>query len=498
MSLPKQKILSVFLKLSFIIALVCSTAYLLMLGWYNYLVADDFWLVNYVNDNGVWGMTRDSYLTWHCRFSCLYVYGWIMKAWGHASNLIGYTILLLILGYATLYYAVRRLTGLRDRWLVLGCAMLMTNVTIMAYLNLSAFYWISCSQYTLSAYAAIVLMVTILKSNGRLWLRWLMVIVCSMYLGGGAENFTPILITLGGVWLLYQMVTSRSCVFWRTTEQRMILVSMLILAVGFVAVTFGPGNRGRIETCEGAEGFMGRFALLPYIGKFVKASAVFYMRLLARAGYYILLFPLGWLLGVRIKKSGYAGEIKAGKAFLVSLIVSLFAIEVSIAASVYGIGWFAAERSYCFVSYIMAALAVYWGVLSGLRVSNEKVVSICVVSANIIIAGMSCSYIRSEQPLVADVYGQIENCYTQILEHQQAGKTEPLVVTPITYPYMPDSYAIMRNLIRRAMGKSGTYASNSARYFPYKRLVLSRDPKDFKNDGVRHWQHVDFDIIGWE
>lgn len=485
-----QKFASVLCRLAIVASIVCSTAYLLMLGWYNNFLLDDYSFIAEVDNGGVWGLTKNAYLGWQSRFSTFYVLGWILEIWGHASNLIGYTIVLLVLGYGTIYYALRNITKLNDRWLLVGSSILITNVAIMAYLEISTFYWVCCALYTLSTYAAIILIVAIFFSKGKLWSRWIAVVVCSLYLCGGAENFTPLVIAALGIMLLAQMIQSRSCVFWKTQEQRMMITSLLLLAIGFIIVIKGPGTNGR-AIGENPVGFMEHFALIPFIKKFAAASVVFAMRVLSRGLYYLLLLPIGMLIGKQMKEA----KSKIWKQLLISLFVVVAVIELSIAASVYGMGWYASLRAYSFVSFMLAALVLYWGVQIG-RSRETKAVMTTTISA-IVISAMSIYFTRIEYPLVREYHEQIVYCNTAIQDHVKSGSSDPLVLEEIPYPAMPNSYAILRRGINCCRGKTCGAVSAPATYFPYEWYRLSKDPERWENVSVKRCFNAEFDIIGW-
>lgn len=455
---------------------------------------DDYGFISDVDNEGAGGLMRNSYLQWQSRFSGFYILGWILKIWGHASNLIGYTILMLLLGYVTFHYALRNMTKLCHSWLLWGGTIIVTNISIMAYFEMSTFYWVCCALYTLSTYAAIALITAIFFDKGKLWARWLVVVISSLYICGGAENFTPIVIATLGIILLYQMWASRTWVFWKTQEQRMMLVSLAILMIGFVAVISGPGTRARIANSENNV-MSEHFAIVPYMVQLAKASAIFYMRLLSRGLYYVLLFPVGMLIGKALRETGFMLNVKPSKAVILSSIAALFAIELSVAASVFGMGWYAPLRAYCFVSFIAAALVIYWGVLAGVSAKNSHVIGWCAVFVHLVIAGMSINFYKTDQPMVADVHQQIKDMYVQIRTYQESGKTEPLVLDPIQYPYVPNTYAILRNTMNRIRGKSAAHVSEPAEFFPYVPLTLSSDPRDFRNNGIRQWSKANFDLV---
>lgn len=491
--MDKNKIIDVSAKIAMVLAVVCSTAYLLMLGWYNNLLLDDYGFVADVDQNGAWGLMRNAYLYWQSRFSAFYVLGWIMKIWGHASNLIGYTILLLVIGYATIYYALRRITNIQEKWFILGLAMLINNVSIMAYLEMSTFFWVCCALYTLSTYAAILLFTVIFYSKGKDWLRWIAVMICSLYICGGAENFTPIIIAALGCILLYKMISQHTWRFWQTKEQKMMLVSLAILSLGFIAVVLGPGTSNRVGTINSG-GFMAHFAFIPYCIKLAKASAIFGMRLLSRGLYYVLLIPVGIWMGQQMK--GTVDRIR--KHVLIAIAVALCSILLSIAAPVFGMGWYAPLRAYCLVSFIVVAMVIYCAALVGLKLSSEHKSKILSIVASVMIAAMSICFMHVEQPIVANYHAQIAARNNTIQEQAELGRTERLHIDRVTHPAIPNSYALMRMGISQLWGKKNVSIAEPSTYFPYVQYSLSVHPDNWKNMDIKRYHDAQFDIIGWD
>ena len=483
-------IYSLVTSIALVFAVVCSTAYLLMLGRYNVLISDDFGFISIVDNKGALGMMQDVYINQQSRFSAFLVLGWILKVFGHSSNLIGYTVLLLLLGYGVMFYALRNITEIRNKWLLVGCGILITNMSVMAYLELSTFYWICCALYTLSSYAAIILITVIFFSKRKEWSRWIAVLVSSLYISGGAENFTPVIIAVIGVTLLCQMVRNHTWIFWSTTEQRMLLVSLLILSAGFVAVVFGPGTTNR--ALGGETGYMDHFALFSLMKKFISASFVFSMRLVSRGVYYMLLFPIGVLMGQQLPESQDGIWKKMG---ILSLIV-IGIILLAIAAPVFGMGWYAPLRAYSFVSFLVSAWVVYWGILVGKK--RRKIsVSILAIFSSILIASMSVYFTRMEYPLVKEYHDRVCQCHQMIDKQKRAGIQAPLVVSPVDYPSMPNSYAIMRTMIDKAIRKKSSTIGDPSIYFPYKRFELTTDPNHWKNRCVQRYWNAEFEIVGW-
>ena len=486
-----NKIVSITAKIAFVAAVISSTAYLLMLGWYNNLLLDDYGMVADVDVGGAYGLMKGAYFGWQSRFSAFYVLGCIFKIFGHVSNLIGYTILLLVLGYGTLYYALKNITRLTNKWLLFGSAILITNVSIMAYFEMSTFYWVCCAVYTLSTYAAIALFTAIFFNNGTLWTRWLIVVLCSLYISGGAENFTPVVIATLGLVLLYQMISNRTWRFGTNPQQQMIVASLMILCVGFLAVLLGPGTHNREASMSG---FAGNFAIIPYFVKLASALAVFTMRLLSRSLYYILLLPIGFIIGKNMK---YSTQYSNWKLILLSLGVVLGVIVLSVAASVYGMGWYSPLRSYSFVSFVLAAWFIYLGSVFGSRFSLLTI-DILVSLSSCLIVAYSLYYYRQEKPLVKNYHEQIVRRHEVIIDAIENNRKEVVVIKKIEYLHVPNTYALLRKVVNVVSNKTDAKISAPNEYFPYERYVLSCNPNDFRNKGVQRYYQATFDIIGCE
>ena len=489
MKTTNQRIGSILVKLACIGAILCSTAYLLMLGWYNTFLLDDYGFIAETDRSGVPGMVHDMYYYQQSRFSTFFVLGWILKIWGHASNLIGYTILLLILGYSVLYYALRNITDIRNKWLLAGCSILITNIAIMAYLELSTFYWVCCALYTLSTYAAIALITAIFYDRGKSWVRWTIVVLCSLYLCGGAENFTPLVIAVMGIALLYQMVKNHMWEFWRTVEQKMMIVSVLILFAGFVVVLLGPGTSNRAT--EGEGGYLAHFTIVSFVTKLIGASAIFAMRLLSKGLYYLLLIPFGLWIGRAMPES----KEKIWKRIIISCVIVFGLIELSIAAPVVGMGWYAPLRSYSFVSFMMAALIIHCGALIGQKYRSDCAIWLSAISA-IIIISMSLYYMRTEYPMVKKTHAQIVQRNNAIQEHVVSGSKEPIVLDSIYYPVKPNAYAILRSAINKCLGQQSSHVALPSVYYPYEFYDITKDPSHWKNQALKKYFKAEFDIVG--
>ena len=186
---------------------VVSTAYLLLLGCNNALSLDDYGYVSLVEDNGIWGMMGMAYQGWQCRFSTFLVNGLILLLFGRAKNLVGVTILMLLLGWGTtclLFSGINRKHNLGIPMTIVGHVSIITvNVGVVSFLEPATFFWLCALNYTISIWMTLLLIYALFFCNGNNVIRWVLVVVSSLYISGTAENYTPLVIlVLGIVWLI--------------------------------------------------------------------------------------------------------------------------------------------------------------------------------------------------------------------------------------------------------------------------------------------------------
>ena len=182
---------------------------------------------------------------------------------------------------------------------------------------------------------------------------------------------------------------------------------------------------------------------------------------------------------------------------LITFVIAVSLIELSIAASVFGVGWYASLRSYSFVSFLLASLITYWGALVGRKYRSYGLKWITVLAA-VFITAISIRFVKTEYPVVKDYHAQIAQRNAEIQEHVVSGSAEPLELSPIPYPSMPNTYAIMRYAVNSCFGKTKPHIAEPSTYFPYEKYGLTKNPMNWKNQVLAEYFKADFDIIGWE
>ena len=219
------------------------------------------------------------------------------------------------------------------------------------------------------------------------------------------------------------------------------------------------------------------------------------LRLLSRGLYYVLLIPVGVWIGHQMR--GILRVDGICIRMVSAIAVAMGRILLSIAAPVFGMGWYAPPRAYCFVSFVLVALVIYCAALVGMKVASERKVQACNIVAFVVIAAMSITFMRVEQPMAADYHAQVAACNAQIQKQAELNRTAPLYVETVTHPTIPNSYALMRKGISRLMGKKIMSIAEPSTYFPYEQYSLSVDSGNWKNMDMMRYHKAQFNIIGW-
>lgn len=471
-----------------VITAVVSTLYLLMLGYYALPTADDWWWTNLVEEMNPFGFVKHFYLVWQGRYSALLVDGALCRYLGRSEHLLGFTIVELLLGYGAIYLLLRDLLKLPDSGILAAIVVIITNLGVMAFPEIGTFYWLCTTNYIHEIWFTIYLIWFVFYCRYS-WLQWMGTILCAIYLGGSAENYPPVLaLALGCVWL-WRMIKYRAWNFWQYHNEMLLLVATLLIGIGFLVMLFAPGNDVRLAA-EGANSLIGNFSLSIFIVNTFKASFVLLLRLLSRGWYLGCVFPLFLFLGVQVQK-----ELPrlTWQRVLISLTIAVGIIVISVAASVYGVGWYATMRANCFIVFIAMAWVGYIGVLFGNRLTHRvQIISSAVIIASLAISITSIVYIATEGPIVRKYNREVVSIHHQMQQYVADGRTELVRVKPVCIAYRQSSYGYLRNALQVIFHKSKRYQEC---YFPYEPFRLENDPSDWRNQFYKAWLKAQFDIV---
>lgn len=481
----QRKIIHICLAL----AAIATLAYLLMLGYFALPTADDWGWARQVSDLNPFGFVKAFYFGWQGRFSALLIDGALCKYLGWNEHLLGFAIVELLLGYGAIYLLLRDMLSLRNNSMLAIVSIVVTNLGVMAFPEIGTFYWLCTTNYIHEIWLTLYLAWFVFYCRYP-WLQWTGALLCAAYLGGCAENYSPVLaLALGCLWL-GRMIRHKDWCVWQYPKDWLLLAATILIGIGFLVMLFAPGNDVRMAS-EGSHSMMDNFSFSVFVIKTVKASVVLLLRLLSRGWYFICAFPLFLLLGAQT--SAELPQLTWRRA-LVTLLIAIGAIVISVAASVYGVGWYATMRANCFITFVLMVWVAYVGVLLGYKVKEkERVLTIIfAITAAIAISITAITYIVIEYPIVRKYNQDVVAIHHRMQQYVAEGRTETVYIEPVKIPYRQSSYGYLRNALQIFFHKSKRYHEQ---YFPYEPFQMTSDPKDWRNLFYQSWLGAQFDII---
>lgn len=471
-----------------LLAALISTAYLLMLGWYNTLTLDDYaW--SDIESRGVLNWMYYIYMTWEGRWSAFTTDACIWKIWAHASNMILFTVLHLAIGYITTYCLLRKiLSGKRFDWLLLIFSVLVVNLSILALQEISTFYWLCCPHYVMCVWAFIWLYNLLFLTTHIKWWHVLFIVLLSLYLSGLAETFTPLVIMVLGIKWLLNIFKDKRYNFLQQPSDRYLTISLIILVIGFAIMVFAPGNKVRVETMS-ENSFINHFVLTTFCYKWVKATAILLLRFISKSLYYAAILLISMFVGYKHQENMRNNAVILDtKQILLVITGLLLFFAISVAPCVYAMGWYAPPRSFSYMSFAFAFCTMWIGMSIGAQSQHPNLIIIMTDVVALCLTILASIWIVREQPIVSKYHDWVMECRADIQQKIDSKDTTPYVAEEYLFPTERNTYSRMCLI----MGK------NRIEYqYPYMLFNLTKDPTHWKNMALKEYMHADFDIIGW-
>ena len=476
-------------------AAIITSVYLLMLGYYNVLSLDDYGCVADVDHTSVFGYVQNMYMTWQGRWSAFFVDAIYYKIWGHASDLVTFTLFQLTIGYVTVYVLLKKLFSLQHNVVVASVSVLFVNLSIFALQEISTFYWLCCPHYILCVWAFIWLYYLLFLVEYPKWWHSVCIIFISLYLSGIAETITPLVIMILGFKWLYNIVIAKRYNMFRYTQDRYLTYSLIVLCAGLLVMVLAPGNATRINQMS-SNSMIGNFVLSTFCIKWCKATIILGLRFISKSLYYISITIIAAWMGYALRNNSKLADIALDwrKAIYVTLaLVAFFAI--SVAPCVYAMGWYAPPRSFSYMSFVFAFYAVWTGFSIGYNTKRPIIVESIAIIVALLLSICSIVWIIREQPALSAYNAWVKTCQAEISQKVQNGDDTPYVIQNQSYFAELNTYAKMRTVLNKLRGSSKKCIEYQ---YPYMLFEVDEDPTDWKNQGLNQYYNANFEIIAYE
>ncbi|GEM_PF-5561305 len=489
----KKKVL---IDILLIIAATSSTIYLSYLSAYNVLSLDDYGFVADLGTKSIWKYVADLYMNWQGRFSAFFVSGLLTKFAIYTNFYSIFFIVNLVFGYLSLYIWINYLVPNISAFRKITFSVLFTNIGLMSLLEFSTLYWICCFSYIFCIWAVILLSYLLFANKNNNVYTWTFIVILSIYLSGIAETFTPLVILLYVIVFIWRWYKCRSLKIMLNNKKNLrLMICLIIIFVGFLFMLFAPGNEVRLNGVNHDRIFS--FSELIY--KEIFASFIFIWRLSSKSAYFIILFPISLYIGYIMKRNGQTilSHYKITWKFYVIIAVCLLAfIMIAIAPCVAVMNWYAPLRSFSYMSFIIVAVFLFVGIIIGNRynISNKLIDTLIVISlCCLIILSIYCcnlDFARAKQ-----YYNDVNLRNEKLIQLENQGFKGIAIVKPFKIKQELSSYAKLRNAMVKYIKPS---AMIEEYYFPYMLYGISEGKTCWKNNAIKQYFSLNYDIIGWE
>ena len=223
------------------------------LCFYNRLATDDFYFLWAQKHIGIINCVSNGYQNFSGRWTANTITCALLRLYNSNNFLFVFNLaifFLLQLGIYLLFGNIISLAGiiLKKSTTLLLASIILINFFFTSFnLGESWFWYTSVCSYMLSLIAAIFLFANINNTKFTL-LNSLILIICSLFIGGASESFAVITLLFLFLALLISLskIQRIQALFQRSKKQKIIL-SILLLSASFAITAIAPGNAIRLS-----------------------------------------------------------------------------------------------------------------------------------------------------------------------------------------------------------------------------------------------------------
>lgn len=426
---------------------VLFAVYFLILAWFSRFHYDDLHFLWKLKEMSISEYVSDMYVTRSGRFVAYALNGIVFKT----ILLIGehrfLPILFGAIGFFSVWIVIRSLLKSISRKFIFLSILFAFNLSILSNIDFPVFNWLCAMSYYWLTPLLLLLLHLIVKQKLTV-IEWIFFILISVFLGGGQEAFTPIvMISVFSYALLILRNEAFSIKKSQVSPQfQKSIIALIILFVCLIVVVIAPGNYARLAADE----FSSPQNVMEFFIGMAKAVGMFSYYQFFYIPYYVILALIFCYIGFLSKKLGQLIRMSYRKLMMFSSLVFLIYLLLSVLPSVYLWNGFGIQRNYTHVVFMLVVFISFQAFIFGYFKIQPKqsvrltyavtiglVVMIGIMTSNIIQDG------NSAYRYAASVDNRIENL--EFLQKQ--GLKEVVEVAPIEVPYTTDPKYLIFNLL---------------------------------------------------
>lgn len=358
------------------------------------------------------------------------------------------------------------------------------NIYVLTSVDYAVFTWICAMEYYLFA-PVVCLIIRYLSQETLKWWQWVLLILSAIFIAGNAvsiSTITFVILFAYGMYMWYKEGWSLKQT-WEKPQVRRLLAITGMMLICFSIVYVAPGNWSRME---GEFDIEKPQNLKEFIRAIIVCAGMFMYMTVFYLPYHLIAIALGAWTGSKYQVKLPMRRIKA-----IGIILFIFVIYllVSVLPLAYLSNSFQIQRNYIQIGffYMMMLFAIGYIWTNGRKKdvkSPDVWICRCINVCTLFLIIIMCLNIRLDLP-VARAYNKAhQEREAYLLEQQENGNTETVIVAPYPSTQMPDiKYNVLKFIGKQTSGQAIYYESDT-----------DVEPNEYEGH-VRKLLNLDFDFV---
>jgi len=413
--------------------------YYLILSFYSRTHYDDLHFLWMLKNMSVNDFVSDMYFNRSGRFAGYFLYGVIFKIIIYFNEYRFVPILFWFFGATICWYVTKSFLKSISSFLLFNAVALFYNLYVLTNIDFAVFNWLCAICFYM--YAPFLILTLYLLNKKRIyWYQWFILILISIFLGGGQEAFTPVVLLVFVFNVFYYLKQFKYKLFDTIKDIRVqkIVAFGFIVLICFIIVVIGPGNYIRMQLSE----FVKPTSLSGYISGFSNAISMFLYFVSFYLPYYIILGTVFLYIGLCLPKDSLKINLSYTKIISISILVYCIYFLLSAFPNVYLWSGFGIQRNYTHVVFFTILFICFQAFMYGhfkVKLVRRKLV-LFIINFGVAILCLIMIFNLYNDTISAHKYAQsFDNRIVLLEKLNKEGATDIVSVDPISVPYTIDT-----------------------------------------------------------
>jgi hypothetical protein len=433
--------------LSLLFVNIAFLVYFSMLAYFSRPHYDDLQYLWKLKEMNIWELIDSIYFGLSGRFAAYFIYGLVFKFILFTDEFRFFPILFGAIGFLVTWVAVRPFLKTISQSLAFHSVLLAFNLSVLTNIDFPVFFWLCAMHYYWLGPLLLLLILLIYKNNLSV-LGWFFLITASIFIGGGQEAFSPVVLTILFCLGLYSFVgysfSFRKMIADRRNQK--ILIALAIIFSAFVVVVAAPGNYNRLTMDE----FVSPHSVTGFIKGFSNAIILFFYHQFFYIPYYVLLMLVFCVAGFQSRSGDLQINKSYMKLFWFSAFVFLLYLFASVLPSVFLWSGFGIQRNYTHVVFMLIVFLSLQSFLFGYFKLKAQYISrlyFVLIFALIMMGGITLVNIIYDSKSAASYASSVDTRIDNLKALQKKGVTGVVKVDSLDIPYTIDPKFLLLKLV---------------------------------------------------